>query len=397
MAERGPQRGDRESGLEADVSRRVRLREVAHDLNHLLEAILGRAQLLREEAGRGRATEAMPAALDVIESAARDAAALTAGLLERPAAAIEAVAAPGGPGAAEAAGTDVAGLVAAGLELTRHRWAGGGAGGGGWQITSDVPPGLTAAVPPATAREILLNLLHNALDAMPEGGRLLLTAVPGPDGVELLVEDSGAGLPPGDPERLFGPGVTAGKAGGLGLGLAASRRLARGCGGDLMLEAREGGGARCRWRLPRAAGPAAGRPGRLLVVEDEERVRELLRELLAAAGHRVETADCRRAALAVLGRGVYDALLADRRLPDGDGLEVCRAARAADPALGLVLISGWGEPPSARQLAEAGVDLQGSKPLDLDQLRYLAGAAVALARRRRGRRAAAGGADDPGT
>ena len=104
-------------------------------------------------------------------------------------------------------------------------------------------------------RQILANLVDNALQASPAETPVEIAARAADDGVEITVADRGPGLGE-DPERLFEPYVT-GRAGGTGLGLPIARSLARANGGDLTLAERPGGGAVARLRLPRAAAPPA--------------------------------------------------------------------------------------------------------------------------------------------
>lgn len=108
-----------------------------------------------------------------------------------------------------------------------------------------------AHVDPRKTRQILLNLVQNALDASPPGGAVLLTTSGGADEVVVTVDDQGAGPDASLGERLFDAGVTT-KGAGNGLGLTIARALARQQGGELTLQARPGGGARATLRLPAA-------------------------------------------------------------------------------------------------------------------------------------------------
>jgi len=121
----------------------------------------------------------------------------------------------------------------------------------GERIEVDVPEGDVAVPLAADAlRQVVLNLVLNALDATPEGGAVHLRARVGPRGCELAVEDEGPGVPPGERERIFEPFHSGkpGRAGGLGL--AISRRLVEQAGGRLEVEDRPRGGAVFAIRLP---------------------------------------------------------------------------------------------------------------------------------------------------
>lgn len=102
-------------------------------------------------------------------------------------------------------------------------------------------------------RRVLVNLMVNALEAMPDGGTLHISAASGCDSVLVSVRDTGPGVAPEIQNRLFQPFVTAGKAGGIGLGLATSRQTILDHGGDMWAES-SAGGACFAFRLP-SAGP----------------------------------------------------------------------------------------------------------------------------------------------
>ena len=124
-------------------------------------------------------------------------------------------------------------------------------------LETDVPPELPAVWADAPALEQALdNLISNALDAMPRGGRLSLRATV--DGGQLLlsVADNGTGISPADLERVFTPFHTT-KRTGLGVGLPLARRSIERLGGSLQLESRLGGGTLARVRLPLQGGPGA--------------------------------------------------------------------------------------------------------------------------------------------
>lgn len=117
------------------------------------------------------------------------------------------------------------------------------------EIALKVPPGLTIAVDSQRIERVFINLFVNSLDALPGGGRISVSVSAQGDSVSVQVRDSGPGVPAEIRERLFEPFVTAGKQGGLGLGLALSRQTVVDHGGQMWVEF-SGKGASFVVRLP---------------------------------------------------------------------------------------------------------------------------------------------------
>ncbi len=120
----------------------------------------------------------------------------------------------------------------------------------GVRLTLDAGPAAVLRCDPRKVRQVLINLVQNALDASPRGAVVHLAVAGDADDVRLSVIDAGAGVSPELGERVFEPGVTS-KEHGSGMGLAVSRALARQHGGELALDADEGGGAVATLTLPR--------------------------------------------------------------------------------------------------------------------------------------------------
>ncbi|HWD98627.1 MAG TPA: ATP-binding protein, partial [Bryobacteraceae bacterium] len=119
-------------------------------------------------------------------------------------------------------------------------------------IVSRIDPGISVLLERGRMERVFLNLLNNALEAMPDGGAITITAERVVDKVIVRVADTGPGIPRAIRDRLFQPFVTAGKN-GLGLGLALSRQAAHAHGGDLWVEDAPGAGACFCIRLPLAS------------------------------------------------------------------------------------------------------------------------------------------------
>src|SRR5207248_9586615 len=116
------------------------------------------------------------------------------------------------------------------------------------EVSVDVPDQIEVPVERARMERVFVNLLANALEAMPGGGRIRVTAQQKDGSASIAVEDTGPGIPPEIRAELFEPFVSAGKRGGLGLGLALSRQTVLDHGGDMWIE--PAAGARFLIRLP---------------------------------------------------------------------------------------------------------------------------------------------------
>ncbi len=174
--------------------------------------------------------------------------------------------------------------------------------------------------------------------------------------VWLRVEDNGCGVPADARDRVFEPFFTTKAEGmGTGLGLAVSRSIAREHGGELTLEpASPQGGASFRLSLPisgmaeadtvPSALPSADTPthARVLVVDDEPELADLLREMLESAGYEVATAESGAVALALLAEARFDAVVSDLRMPDMDGAQLWQEISAQAPVLGrrMLFVTG---------------------------------------------------------
>lgn len=237
-------------------------------------------------------------------------------------------------------------------------------------------------------KQILLNLLGNAMEFTPSGGRVELNAS-GSDGtVRLEVADTGPGIPPELHEKVFEEffqvGRTAGRAQkGTGLGLALTRRLVLVLGGSIRLQSAPGEGTRMVVEFP--AGPAeadpapeagsdeAARPGHgalVLVVEDNALNMELLERFLGREGYRIARAPDGLRGLEEARRLQPQVILMDLQLPDVDGLEVTRRLKAdpATRAIPVVAVTARGLKGEEDQARAAGCDDFLPKPVDRRRL-----------------------------
>ncbi len=233
--------------------------------------------------------------------------------------------------------------------------------------TEYAPEALKVRGDPGTIDQVLMNLLVNARDAMPEGGTVTVSTarlasdgappagfalVPPGEYALLTVADTGTGMSTEVKARLFEPFFTTKPAGkGTGLGLATVYGVVRQFGGAINVESEPGRGTEFHLLIPLAddATASATLAGLgVLVVDDEHAIRAYARQVLEAAGCRVVEATESREALAVFERdpATIGLLIADATLPGMSGLELASRMRAVRPGLPFVLISGT---PGARE------------------------------------------------
>jgi signal transduction histidine kinase len=344
----------------------------AHHLNNLMAVVLGRTQLLLH---KNRVPE-LASALRTIERAAVDA----ADTVRR----IQAFS------RAQHGGTavefDLNETVRESIDFTRPRWEHEAhVRGAGVEMVfepGDLPPVLGRK---AELREVLTNLILNAVDALPSGGRVLVRSWGEPGRAMVSVCDSGVGMSPDVRDRAFEPFFTTKGVQRLGLGLAVAYGLVTSHGGQISLETGEGQGTTVTFWIPTAgadaaptAAPAVGteRQGRILVVDDEADVREMLADVLMAQGHHVTLAGGGREALRSFEQGDYDLVITDLGMPEVNGWEVARAIKTMRASMPVLLLTGWADAVDA----QAGrVDAVIKKPFDMTTLAAAVSAALRAA------------------
>jgi signal transduction histidine kinase len=265
------------------------------------------------------------------------------------------------------------------VDLSRPTWA-ERQRGGRIEASISVDATLRIRAVPSEVREILLNLINNSLDAMPEGGTLRIVGRREADVAVLAVQDTGVGMTPEVRERALEPFFTTKGAGGTGLGLSEVRSIVRRHGGRVEIESWPGIGTTVLMRFREAQpDPAAeelqaprpspaGRPRRILLVDDNVLNAEALAASLRAAGHVVTTADSGEAALELFQRNRYSLVIADVGLPGMNGFELVEALRRVDPRVRVGLVTGWMLEEDAAQIAARGISFVLIKPVSAHDL-----------------------------
>ena len=357
---------------------------VAHDFNNTLAGILGRAQLML----RTNDPEKISRGLNIIIKCAEDG----AKTVKR----IQDFARQRRDHDFEPVSIDQ--ILFDVSEVTRPRWK-DRAEASNIQISLDLQIRSKAKVmgDESELREVLVNMVLNAVDAMPSGGQLTLAAEDVEDSVVVSVGDTGTGMAPDVTSRIFDPFFTTKGKAGMGLGLAVSFGIIRRHEGSVEVESEVGAGTKFKISLPKAKvgedsvlleperpklvnekpNAIAARTfdhnqPKILVVDDEEGVRELLRDLLEGEGFRVYLAPGSREALSLFEVHQFDGVFTDVGMPGMSGWELAHAIRQRNETIPIAVITGWGEAVGSNEQKEARVDWVIAKPFTAQRISELA-------------------------
>lgn len=352
---------------------------VAHDFNNTLAGILGRAQLLL----RTNDPEKIRKGLSIIVKTAEDG----AKTVKR----IQDFARQRRDHGFELVSIDQ--ILSDASEITRPRWK-DCAEVSNVHINLDLKIESNALVmgDDSELREVLVNMIFNSVDAMPEGGTLSLRTAVEAEHVVITVSDSGVGMYPEVRSKIFDPFFTTKGKAGLGLGLAVSFGIVRRHGGNIEVDSRYGNGTEFRIKLPVARlednvlndhiiaqiepaplmlAPETKQKHKLLVVDDEDFVRDLLKEILESDGCEVRLAADGQEALELFQREEFDAVFTDVGMPGMSGWELAQAIRQQNFGIPIAVITGWGEAVGSIEQKAAGVDWVVAKPFTADRISEL--------------------------
>ena len=342
---------------------------IAHDFNNALTMMLGYGELLLPWL-ESHASKKETGYLQHMISAAQDATHVVSRLRDfyRPAENNEI-----------RASVDLNGIVEQAVSFTSPKWKGKSrADGVQISVITDLHEVPAVAGNAAELREVLTNLIFNAVDAMPDGGAIIVSTATAADGrVAVGISDTGTGMTEEERARCLEPFFTTKGDHGTGLGLAVVYGIVQRHGGSIDIESRKGLGSTFTLSFPATEAMPAAAPAivakveralRILIVDDQEIICELLAEYLKSDGHTTLLATGARQALNLVRTEEIDLVITDQSMPEMSGVQLGAAMKEIDGELPVILLTGFGDEMKAQPLPR-GIDLVLAKPVSIADLR----------------------------
>jgi signal transduction histidine kinase len=345
---------------------------IAHDFNNTLMPILGFTEVLLNDAAVLDDKKETRHCLEMVRTSAKDAANVVSRLREfyRPAETDE-----------EFPVVDLARIIEQAVALTEPKWRHQAqANGATIHVSTDFKAFPTVAGEESALREVLTNLIFNAVDAMPDGGSISLQTSIEDGQAFLRVSDTGAGMTEPVRKRCLEPFFSTKGERGTGLGLSMVHGIVERHRGKLDIQSAVGQGTTFIIRLPlaeiapvqeAALQSANGSKPRfnVLIVDDDPRVREVMSTYMRCDGHRFATAASGREALEKFRLSHFDLVILDRAMPEMSGEQTARSIKQVDQSVPVIMLTGIGALSETANAEPRSVDVVLNKPITMDALR----------------------------
>ncbi len=341
---------------------------IAHDFNNLLAVVMGRTQLALREAGHDPELRTdLEAVLEAAQEGARTVRRMQSFTRKRTDRLPSKVA--------------INDLLREAVDTVRHSIA-------PLQVAGSEPISFSFSLQPippvpiseSELRETLIHVINNAIEALPVGGQISLSTLRENAQVVIQVRDGGVGMSPDVLAHVFEPFYTTKGPQRNGLGLSIAYGTITRYGGEIDVASEEALGTTVTIRLPAAApretltSPKTRRrrsPRRklnILVVEDEEPVRNLVTKLLRSEGHRVIAKPDGASALTAFAEEPFDVVFTDLGMPGLSGWEVAQHIRRQNSHVPIILVTGWGTEVKEEKVRETGITRVITKPFRLEDM-----------------------------
>ncbi|MBU4443956.1 MAG: response regulator, partial [Candidatus Marinimicrobia bacterium] len=338
---------------------------VAHDFNNVLTVVLGRVQLMK----RLTSDPYFLKSLDMIEKSALDGASKVRKIQEfsrpRTKTLNESV--------------NLKNIIEEVVEITRPKWdAASTIKGILIEPILELNDDLFILGDSSDLRNAFTNIIFNAIDAMPNGGILLIKTEQMNNYIHVNFKDTGIGMTEETIERIFDPFFTTKGVLGTGLGMSELYGIIKRHNGKINVLSEAGNGTTIKIRFPSAkqsvekisaATVAQTNTFSIYIIDDEEYILEMLRDFLSDLGHTIHTNTDPRQALADIKKNPFDIVITDLGMPGISGLELAEKIKSINPRIQVILISGWALNLNESDL-ENRVDFVLNKPFSFEKITF---------------------------
>ena len=339
---------------------------IAHDFNNNLAIILGRTEFLLMNLGK---IEKIEEGLQIMQKAALDGAEIVRRIQEF----------TGNKKKKEFIQLDVNELVKDVIRMTEPRWKDQSQRDGiEFDILAYFDSQQNIAGSDSDLREVLTNMIFNALNAMPEGGTISIKTYDENSNVNISISDTGFGISPKVIGNIFEPFFTTKDIGHSGMGLSVVYGIVKGHNGNIDVKSIPDKGTTLIITIPVSEGIIKAETESInsanpininvLVIDDEESIRDILKNVLVQFGNNVTDVSNGRSGIEVFQSGKFDVVITDLGMPEVSGWEVARQVKTIDPKIKVILLTGWDIELDEKGLKEKNVDFVINKPFRISQI-----------------------------
>lgn len=340
---------------------------VAHDFNNVLTGVLGRVQLIKRQTEDPRVLKN----LEMIETAAHDGSATVKRMQDFARLRTDEKFIP----------IEVREIIDEVLALTRPKWRDDAEMRGVIiEPVVDIEKEIYLLGDPSDLKGAFTNLIFNAVDAMPEGGVLTITARIMDEKVVIEFKDTGIGMTEDTLERIYDPFFSTKGVKGTGLGMSEVYGVIKRHRGAIEATSKIGKGTNISITIP--SGERVLKTdekeseedkylSKILIIDDEEYILDMLEELLEDQGHSVTTSLSTSNGLELFQKSNFDMVITDLGMPEMSGWEVAERIKKINKTVSVVLLTGWALNLEAEKIKENGVDFTLQKPFNEENLYQL--------------------------
>jgi PAS domain S-box-containing protein len=352
---------------------------IAHNFNNLLQMMLAAGEAAIAKLNSGEIRKSRDAITTLIEACHRG-----ADIVRR----IKEFTLTNTEGLAESRVFDIGDLVAEAVQLTRPLWT-SPVEPNKYRLHFIKPKNALISGNPSEMYEVLVNIIKNALEAMPDGGKLTISSRTKNGKVYLTFSDTGIGIPEAHQQRIFQPFFTTKGRKSSGLGLSSSYGIVKKHQGEMMVKSRPGKGTTFRLILPQAeqieirqtieSAETQWDPGtkvRFLVIDDERNILRIMEMFFESSSIEVRTANTAESGLEAIQKDRFDLIMCDFGMDGMNGLQLGKAAmdhaqQQRTVKTPFILCTGLNEALNPKALIDCGIDRVIHKPIPYEELFHI--------------------------